>query len=48
VQRAGSSTGANSDNTEGASLTGTNSNIGDFDENLGEARIDDLVEQPPK
>src|SRR5215831_2912434 len=40
VQRAGSSAGANSD-TEGASLTGTNTNIGDFDENLGEARMDD-------
>jgi len=47
VQRAGSSAGANSD-TEGASLTATKSNTGDFDENLGEARIDDLVEQPPK
>ena len=34
--------------TEGASLTTTKSNTGDFDENLGEARIDDLVEQPPK
>jgi hypothetical protein len=34
--------------TEGASLTATKSNTGDFDENLGEARIDDLVEQPPK
>jgi hypothetical protein len=41
VQRAGS-------NTEGASLTGTNRNIGDFEENLGEARIDDSVELPPK
>ena len=40
VQRAGSSAGANSD-TQGGSLTGTNSNTGDFDENLGEARIDD-------
>jgi hypothetical protein len=34
--------------TEGASLTATKSNTGDFEENLGEARIDDLVEQPPK
>jgi hypothetical protein len=34
--------------TEGASLTATKSNTGDFDENLGEARIDDSVEQPPK
>jgi hypothetical protein len=41
VQRAGS-------DTEGASLTGTNSNIGDFEENLGEARIDDSVQLPPK
>jgi len=47
VQRAGSSAGANSD-TEGASLTGTNTNIGDFDENLGEARMDDAVQLPPK
>src|SRR5262245_42274729 len=35
-----SSAGANSD-TEGASLTATKSNTGDFDENLGEARMDD-------
>ena len=41
------STGENSD-TRGASVTGTQSNIGDFDENLGQARIDELVEQPPK
>ncbi len=47
VQRAGSGAGAKSD-TQGASLTGTNSTIGDFDENLGEARVDNLVEQPPK
>jgi hypothetical protein len=47
VQRAGSSAGAKSD-TQGASLTGTNSTIGDFDENLGEARVDDLFVQPPK
>jgi hypothetical protein len=47
VQRAGSSADANSD-TQGKSLTGTNRNIGDFDETLGEARIDDLVQQPPK
>jgi hypothetical protein len=47
VQRAGSSAGANSD-MEGASLTGTNRNIGDFDENLGEARMDDSVQLPPK
>lgn len=47
VQRAGPSAGENSD-TRGASVTGTQSNIGDFDENLGQARIDDLVEQPPK
>jgi hypothetical protein len=47
VQRAGSSAGDNP-GTQGASLTGTNSNVGDFDESPGEARIDDLVEQPPK
>src|SRR5262245_35126274 len=47
VQRAGSSAGANSD-TEGASLTATKSNTGDFDENLGEARMDDSVQLPPK
>jgi hypothetical protein len=41
------SAGANSD-TEGTSLTGTNRNTGDFDENLGEARIDDSVQLPPK
>ena len=41
VERAGS-------DTEGARLTGTNRNIGDFDENLGEARIDDSVQLPPK
>jgi hypothetical protein len=38
-----SKTGANSDK-EGASLTG----IGDFDENLGKARVDDSVQPPPK
>jgi len=38
---------ANSE-TQGTSLTGTNKNIGDFDENLGEARIDDKVQQPSK
>src|SRR5262245_25945042 len=38
---------ANSE-TQGTSLTGTNNNIGDFDENLGEARIDDKVQQPSK
>src|SRR5215475_11873098 len=37
------SAGANS-GTEGPSLTDTNRNIGDFDENLGEARIDDSVQ----
>ena len=47
VHGAGSSGGANSD-TEGASLTGTDRNVGDFDENLGEARIDDSVQLPPK
>jgi hypothetical protein len=47
VQRAGPSAGENSD-TRGASVTGTQSNMGDFDENLGQARVDDLVEQPPK
>ena len=47
VQRAGSSGGANSD-TEEASLTGNNRNIGDFDEKLGEARMDDSVQLPPK
>jgi hypothetical protein len=47
VQRAGRSAGANSD-TERASLTGSNTNIGDFDENLGEARMDDAVQLPPK
>jgi len=47
VQRAGTGAGANSD-TEGASLTGTDRNIGDFDENLGEARMDDAVQLPPK
>jgi len=41
------SAGANSD-TEETSLTGTNRNIGDFDENLGEARMDDSVQLPPK
>src|SRR5215831_5826558 len=41
------SAGANS-GTEGASLTDTNRNIGDFDENLGEARMDDSVQLPPK
>src|SRR5215813_12571471 len=41
------SAGANS-GTEGPSLTDTNRNIGDFDENLGEARIDDSVQLPPK
>ena len=40
VHGAGSSGGANSD-TEGASLTGTDRNVGDFDENLGEAKLDD-------
>ena len=38
-----SKTGANSDK-EGASLTG----IGDFDESLGKARMDDSVQLPPK
>jgi len=38
---------ANSE-TQRTSLTGTNNNIGDFDENLGEARIDDKVQQPSK
>jgi hypothetical protein len=48
AQRAGSSRGASSD-TQGASGTGTNSNLGDiFDENLGEARIDESLKQPPK
>ena len=47
VQRAGTGAGANSD-TEGASLTGTDRIIGDFDENLGEARMDDAVQLPPK
>jgi hypothetical protein len=48
AQRAGSSRGASSD-TQGASRTGTNSNLGDiFDENLGEARIDESLKQPPK
>ena len=47
VHGAGSSGGANSD-TEGASLTGTDRNVGDFDENLGEARMDDSVQLPPK
>src|SRR5262245_55759370 len=42
-----SSAGANSD-TEGASLTATKSNTGDFDENLGEARMDDSVQLPLK
>jgi hypothetical protein len=42
-----SSSRANSD-TEGTSLTATKSNTGDFDENLGEARIDDSVQLPPK
>jgi hypothetical protein len=32
--------------TEEASLN--NRNIGDFDENLGEARMDDSVQLPPK
>src|SRR5215471_10599924 len=32
--------------TEEASLN--NRNIGDFDENLGEAKMDDSVQQPPK
>ena len=34
--------------TEEASLTSNNRNIGDFDENLGEARMDDSVQLPPK
>ena len=34
--------------TEEASLTSNNRNIGDFDENLGEAKMDDSVQLPPK
>jgi len=39
---------ASTSDTEEANLPGNNRNIGDFDENLGEARMDDSVQLPPK
>jgi hypothetical protein len=43
-----SSSRASTSDTEEASVVGTNRNIGDFEENLGEARMDESVQLPPK